>query len=389
MMKEYDAMHNNATIGYADFISNLRHGVHGTWDDHDYGGNDAGAEMPQKEERRNAYLDFLSIPTDSPRRERKGVYNSVEFGTAPQKIKVLFLDTRWDRDWHFIPSMAAIYPFSTLPLGSVIACVTRWITAGLNLPSFLPVRHHHHHHHQQHVLSEEQWNWLEHELKASDAQIHVVVSSIQVLSTNPVVESWGHFPNERHRLLQLLSGTPGLVLLSGDVHHAEILDVRAGLPPSNHDNGGQFLEITSSGLTHSCTGPFYGKLCNPILDLFPAHRYHNQKNQEDNRLLVEPPSYFTERNFGILDVDWTTETMTVNVFDVHGHLALTTGSLSILQSTQLSAQELFMVASCIDGHLRKYIKWVALPLFGMVALFLFKRTLNSPQQEETTKLKTS
>jgi hypothetical protein len=38
------------------------------------------------------------------------------------------------------------------------------------------------------------------------------------------VESWGHFPTAKQRLLQLLDTTKpkGLLILSGDVHYAEI-----------------------------------------------------------------------------------------------------------------------------------------------------------------------
>ena len=46
--------------------------IMGTWDDHDYGRNDAGAEYPIKKESQQAFLDFFDVPKDSPRR-----------GTAP------------------------------------------------------------------------------------------------------------------------------------------------------------------------------------------------------------------------------------------------------------------------------------------------------------------
>lgn len=45
-----------------------------------------------------------------------------------------------------------------------------------------------------------------------------------MLTSNPLVESWGHFPKSRDRMLSLLRRTnpAGLVILSGDVHHAEL-----------------------------------------------------------------------------------------------------------------------------------------------------------------------
>lgn len=48
--------------------------VDGTWDDHDLGINDGGAEVPVAHLRQEAFLDFLGTPKDSPRRRRKGLY---------------------------------------------------------------------------------------------------------------------------------------------------------------------------------------------------------------------------------------------------------------------------------------------------------------------------
>lgn len=212
-----------------------------TWDDHDYGGNDRGRELKEKEARRDAYLEFLGVPKDSARWERSGVYGSVEFGEDLHKVKAIFLDTRWHREKHCIPSVGS----SRVPFGALIACATRWITAGLDLPRMLSSwgncsR-------QSEVLGEDQWAWLERQLKKSEASVHVVASSIQVLTTNPVVESWGHFPEERNRLLRVLNNVPGLIILSGDVHHAEISSTRQH---SSHErwsvaNKGAIVEVTS------------------------------------------------------------------------------------------------------------------------------------------------
>ena len=38
----------------------------------------------------------------------------------------------------------------------------------------------------------------------SDVDYHVIVSSIQVFTTNPVVESWGHFPYAKQRLVSFI-----------------------------------------------------------------------------------------------------------------------------------------------------------------------------------------
>lgn len=41
--------------------------VIGTWDDHDYGLNDAGKEFSRKVTNQRLLLDFLGEPQDSPR----------------------------------------------------------------------------------------------------------------------------------------------------------------------------------------------------------------------------------------------------------------------------------------------------------------------------------
>ena len=62
-----------------------------------------------------------------------------------------------------------------------------------------------------------------------------------MLTSAAAVESWGHFPRERRRLLSLLEETRprGALLLSGDVHYAELAGApRAALPP-----GAELLEV--------------------------------------------------------------------------------------------------------------------------------------------------
>ncbi|MBL8261319.1 MAG: alkaline phosphatase family protein [Xanthomonadaceae bacterium] len=47
-----------------------------TWDDHDFGEDDAGGDYPMKEQSRGIFLDFWGEPADSQRRGRDGVYTS-------------------------------------------------------------------------------------------------------------------------------------------------------------------------------------------------------------------------------------------------------------------------------------------------------------------------
>jgi alkaline phosphatase D len=53
-----------------------------TWDDHDFGLNDGGAEYPQKKEAQAEFWNWLDEPANSPRRKQEGVYHSQTFRTG-------------------------------------------------------------------------------------------------------------------------------------------------------------------------------------------------------------------------------------------------------------------------------------------------------------------
>jgi alkaline phosphatase D len=362
LRNEYFQMLHNETIGYTHFLQQMKYrgeigeagGIHGTWDDHDYGGNDRGHELTDKAGRRDAYLEFLDVHRDNSRWQRDGMYSSIEFGDNDGVVKVIFLDTRWHREKHCIPSVAAN---RYIPFGSLVACVTRWITAGLNLPSILPLWTRCTE--NKELLGEKQWTWLEEQLKESNASMHIIVSSIQVLTTVPVIESWGHFPSERIRLLTLLNNVPGLVILSGDVHYAEIASTNTQQQQKQQTvlNQGGILEVTSSGLTHSCDQPFYGSLCKPILDTFSAHR-----PEESANVVSDVEFYYTGVNFGSIDIDWASKTFQVRVHDVEGNVVLSTKTCDMAAIANMTEKEIHQVPKCMDGHL--------LPLFRRTIEFL-------------------
>jgi len=257
---EYQQMKENKTLGYKNFLEETKSlwGVFGTWDDHDYGANDHGKRMPNRKERANLFRHFLGL---SPI-QRDGLYSSVIVGSGSRKVKLVLLDTRWFRDDHCIPSIGA---HSWIPLSAGLSCFARWITAGL-FPQWCSKQ-------GLTMLGDEQWQWLEDQLDPNVdegvAPLTILVSSVQVLTTNPTMEGWGHFPKERDRLIRLaasLSAKSQVFILSGDVHHGEILDPLPGKMDS-------FLEVTSSGLTHDCSAKLYGKLCKPLLHTFHKHRH--------------------------------------------------------------------------------------------------------------------
>ncbi len=69
-----------------------------TWDDHDYGRNDAGKEFIFKEDSKRVFLEFWEEPIDSPRWTRPGVYTSYYYESPGKSLQIILLDTRTFRD---------------------------------------------------------------------------------------------------------------------------------------------------------------------------------------------------------------------------------------------------------------------------------------------------
>lgn len=302
-----------------------------------------GREMPDKAERAAAYYEFLGLPAID---KRQGLYYSVDLGDVPERqVKLIFLDTRWHRGKHCFPSVANL-----VPLGAGISAAVRWILAGFNINLWWPLWDCM----NTSVLGEEQWQWLESELQQSEAAVNVVVSSIQILTTNPTVEGWGHFPNERQRLLKVLGqGISGLFVLSGDVHQAEIMDPLANVKivNGNKNNKQSFLEITSSGMTHDCSQPFYGAMCKPLLEHYNQNRYDAKNN------------YYIGKNYGQIVIDWDQQSAEVVVKNELREIVLRTGPRSFHQGN-LSQEEVDQVAPCVDGHLIQPIAGVLVALMA-------------------------
>ena len=68
-----------------------------TWDDHDYGADDAGVEYPKKVESQQIFLDFFAEPADSVRRQTPGIYDAKVIGPPGQRVQIILLDTRYFR----------------------------------------------------------------------------------------------------------------------------------------------------------------------------------------------------------------------------------------------------------------------------------------------------
>jgi len=173
----------------------------GTWDDHDYGKNNAGADYPLKAVSRDLALTFLEVPMSDPRWTREGLYGSYDFGPAGKRTRVILLDNRY---------------FATDPEAED--------------PS---------------LLGNTQKDWLAEELRRGGADLFLIVTGSQFVSDRHRWDSWGKFPVERAWLIEIIreQATP-TIFLSGDRHIHEISVLEAeGMAP--------IVDFTSSGLTHS------------------------------------------------------------------------------------------------------------------------------------------
>lgn len=209
LKEKYQTQKNNEN--YKSFAAKVP--VIGTWDDHDFGKNDAGKNYPHKEESQQLALDFLNVSKDSSVREQEGIYSVNSYQVGKKKVKVILLDCRYHRDTLMKDSSKRYIP---------------------NL--------------EGDILGEAQWTWLEDQLK-SNADAYIIGSGIQILSEEHPYEKWANFPASRKRLMDLLVKTnpKGVIFLSGDRHIGEFSKIK--IPELNFP----LYDITSSGLTHSAT----------------------------------------------------------------------------------------------------------------------------------------
>lgn len=240
--------------------------IFATWDDHDYGRNDAGAEYELKEESKTAMLDFFGEAANSARRTRAGNYDATIVGPPGARVQIILLDTRWFRG-----------PFSRKGMLSGYVPYEQ----GKDSPT---------------ILGEAQWQWLETQLR-EPAELRLLVTSIQLVHTEHRFESWGLFPSERQRMLTLIGKTEaeGVVLLSGDRHRGELscLDRSAA--------GYPLFELTASSFNR------------------PSH------SNEDNRFRRPGTPLVGDPHFGTVEIDWEANVVTLTLQTLGGTQVLSEG----------------------------------------------------------------
>ena len=149
-----------------------------TWDDHDFGLNNAGKYYPLKAESKQRFRTFWGLEDQIPK-ERDGIYYDQVFEFNGRLLQVVMLDVRYNRD-----------------------------DPGTNGDP----------------LGETQWQWLAQTLE-KEADLRLLVSGFQILlGEGSGSETWESFPDARDRLFQLIreKQVENIVFLTGDQHYGEV-----------------------------------------------------------------------------------------------------------------------------------------------------------------------
>jgi alkaline phosphatase D len=268
MQAKYDKL--GAQPGYQKLLQTCP--VLAVYDDHDLGKNDGGKDYPMKEASAKMCLDFFGVPEDSPRRQREGIYGSEMLGQPGSRVQIILLDTRYFRDKLDRNRLSAAEKKERGIVG--------WYEPTDDT--------------SRTMLGEAQWEWLKGELQ-KDAEVRIIVSSIQVVSWEKGMECWGNMPHERDRLFKLLetTGADGALFISGDVHFTEL---------SKSDEGPYPLyDVTSSGLNQNPGKSWYTAI---------------------NRYRVDGKMY-PKHNFGLIRIDWAGDetTLTLGARTLTGEVA--------------------------------------------------------------------
>ena len=235
-----------------------------TWDDHDYGWNDAGKEYAFKKESKQIFMDFWNVPADSPRRKHEGIYGSHSFSKDNKTVQIIILDTRTFRD------LLKRNP-KPIPADSGLKNAYQ--------PDDDP---------NKTMLGAAQWKWLNKTFR-EPADLRIVCTSIQFGHQYNGWESWTNFPREREKMVETIRNTKanGVVFISGDVHWGEI---------SKRSEKGVYplFDVTASGITQD---------------------WHNF---EPNKFRVG--EVYRKNHVGLIEIDWKPKdpSITMQIIDVDG-----------------------------------------------------------------------
>ena len=230
-----------------------------TWDDHDFGANDAGATYGGKRRAEALFEGFWG--KGALGRDHAGIYGARVFGPKGQRVQIILLDTRSFR--------------------SDLKPTDRPGAKGMEryVPDASP---------DKTMLGAVQWAWLEKQLTVP-ADIRLIVSSVQVLADGHGYEAWHTLPLEREHLFKVIkaSQAKGVVILSGDRHMAALYR-QPGLTDY------PLVELTASALNRSMRAT----------------------NDEISSQQIGPA--YAPNNSGLLEIDWAGRKLRLSIRNESG-----------------------------------------------------------------------
>ena len=199
----YRASHDRAMPVIQPFLRAMPHIA--TWDDHEYGPNDIGKNYILKDVSRKIFNKYFCNPSSGE--NGQGIYTMTSWGDAD----IFLTDNRW---WRSDDNMIDSIDGEPNP--------------------------------DKRMLGEQQMEWLKNSLLFSKATFKIITVGGQVLNpVSPFGKYWD-FPAEYDELMNFLKENKinGVVFLTGDRHHSEIIKVeRPGTYP--------LYDITVSPLSSS------------------------------------------------------------------------------------------------------------------------------------------
>lgn len=156
------------------------------WDDHDYGPNDIGSNYILKKESREVFTKYF--PNPSAGENEQGIYTMLNYGDAD----IFLTDDRW---WRSAERMKDSVNGKPNP--------------------------------EKTFLGKQQMEWLKNSLLYSMAPFKIIAVGTQVLNPISPFDTWWDYPAEYYELMDFLKEYKinGVLFLTGDRHHSEIIKV--------------------------------------------------------------------------------------------------------------------------------------------------------------------
>ena len=271
MKKRFDRSYED--VNYTKLRKSVKK-IYGVWDDHDSGLNDGDKNVPFRDEIRKLFLKFLEEPKDSVRWTRKdGIYGSYYLDNA-QQIKLILIDSRSSRD----------PPKNKFNLTD------------------------------ESELGEKQEEWLKQELKNSEAKFTIIGSGLPVIPDDRLFPFESTYPRTRKIILETHNPKTRFMILSGDVHYAEVFKTRC----HEHIHGYQIPEFLSSGITHGIGDVGYiSDLTIQSVNFLDPGSF----NDRLNNYTKQERKYFGH-NFGLIDFDLQNNRLVVTIHDQFGNVVI-------------------------------------------------------------------